>query len=80
MSEPKVMSLRLSQELADELDAVARVEDVSISEAIRAAVHRYIATCRSNQAFKERLKERLEEDREVLERLTREIGETGKEN
>ena len=34
MSETKVMSLRLSQELADELDAVARVEDVSVSAAI----------------------------------------------
>lgn len=70
MSDTKVMSLRLSQDLADELAAVAHVEDVSISAAIRAAAHRYVATCRSNQAFKERLKKRLEEDREVLERLT----------
>jgi len=69
MSETKVMSLRLSQELADELAAVAHVEDVSISAAIRAAVHRYVATCRSSQAFKKRLKQRLEEDREILERL-----------
>jgi metal-responsive CopG/Arc/MetJ family transcriptional regulator len=80
MSETKVMSLRLSQELADELDAVARVEDVSVSAAIRAAAHHYIATCRSSQAFKKRLKTRLEEDREVLERLSGEKGAAGKEN
>jgi metal-responsive CopG/Arc/MetJ family transcriptional regulator len=77
MSDSKVMSLRLPQELADELHAVARTEDVSVTEAIRAAIHRYIATCRSSQAFKERLKKRLEEDREVLERLAGEIGGTG---
>jgi predicted transcriptional regulator len=69
MSDTRVMSLRLSQELADELVAVAHVEGVSVSAAIRAAVHRYVATCRSNQAFIERLKKRLEEDREILERL-----------
>jgi Arc/MetJ-type ribon-helix-helix transcriptional regulator len=80
MSATKVMSLRLAQELADELAAVAHVEDVSVSEAIRASLHRYIATCRSSQAFKERLKKRLEEDREVLERLSAEIGEPKKGN
>ncbi len=70
MNDTKVMSLRLSRELADELAALARVEDVSISEAIRAAIHRYIANCGSNKAFKDRLRKRLEEDREFLERLS----------
>jgi len=40
MSETKVRTLRLSQELEDELDAVARVEDVSISEAPQDVSHR----------------------------------------
>ncbi|MGN6217416.1 MAG: ribbon-helix-helix domain-containing protein [Solirubrobacterales bacterium] len=66
----KAISVRFSEKMAKELDALARAEGVPVSEAIRAAVHRYIATCRSNQAFKERLKKRLEEDRELLERLS----------
>ena len=69
MNESKVMSLRLSEELAAEVATVARVEGVSISEAIRAALYRYISTRRNEQDFKERLRRRLEEDREILERL-----------
>ena len=69
MNETKVMSLRLSKELAAELANVARIEEVTISEAIRAAIYRYIATRRTDEDFKKRLKKRLEEDREILERL-----------
>jgi len=69
VNESKVMSLRLSEELAAEVATVARVEGVSISEAIRAALYRYISTRCTEEDFKKRLKKRLEEDREVLERL-----------
>jgi Arc/MetJ-type ribon-helix-helix transcriptional regulator len=65
----KVMSLRLPQELADEVRAVARTDEASVSETIRAAIYRYVTVRRSERDFKERLKKRLEEDREVLERL-----------
>ena len=63
------MSLRLSEELADEIAAVARTDDVPVTEAIREAIADHIAARRADKAFKERLKKRLEEDREVLERL-----------
>lgn len=63
------MSLRLPEELADEIAAVARTDDVAVTEAIREAIGAHIATRRADKAFKERLKKRLEEDREVLERL-----------
>jgi antitoxin component of RelBE/YafQ-DinJ toxin-antitoxin module len=69
MNESKVMSLRLSEELAAEVAAVARVEGVTVSEAIRAALYRYITTRRNDEDFKVRLKKRLEEDREILEKL-----------
>jgi hypothetical protein len=65
----KVLSLRLANELAAEVANLARVEDVTISETIRAALYRYISTRRAEEDFKKRLKKRLEEDREVLERL-----------
>lgn len=75
----KVMSLRISGEMAAELDSVARIEEVPVSEAIRAAINRYIATCRADPAFRERLRKQLEKDREVLERLASGRGGGSKE-
>jgi hypothetical protein len=65
----KVMSLRVSEEVAAELHALAWIEGVSVSETIRAAIHRYTATCRADQSFRERLRKRLDEERQALERL-----------
>jgi Arc/MetJ-type ribon-helix-helix transcriptional regulator len=65
----KVMSLRLPEKLAAELAAVARGDDMPVSETIRKAIENHIADRRADTAFKERLKQRLEEDREVFERL-----------
>lgn len=69
MNETTVMSLRLAKELAKEIAAVARVEGVTVSATIRAAIYRYIATRRTDENFKKLLRQRLEEDREVLEHL-----------
>lgn len=68
----KVMSLRLSKGLATQVAIVARVERVTVSEAIRAAVYRYITARGTDESFKKLLTERLEEDRELLETLARE--------
>jgi metal-responsive CopG/Arc/MetJ family transcriptional regulator len=65
----KVISLRLPEKLAAELAVVARADDMPVSEAIRKAIEEYIAARGTDQAFKQRLKQRLEEDREVLRRL-----------
>lgn len=69
MNDTHVMSLRLPPELADEIRAVARADGVSISETMRAAMYRYVTARRSEEDFKERLRKRLEEDRQMLERL-----------
>jgi hypothetical protein len=63
------MSLRLPEDKAAELAAVARTDDMPISEAVRLAIDNHIAARRADTEFQERLKKRLEEDREVLERL-----------
>jgi antitoxin component of RelBE/YafQ-DinJ toxin-antitoxin module len=76
----KLTSLRLDEELATELKAVARAEGVPVSEAIRAALYQYIATCRADPGFKARFQKQLEEEREALERLAREFGGAGQEN
>jgi Arc/MetJ-type ribon-helix-helix transcriptional regulator len=65
----KVMSVRLPVDLADEIAAVARADEVSVSEAIRAAIYRHIATRRADERFQTRLREQMERDREVSERL-----------
>lgn len=65
----KITSLRLDEELATELKAVARAEGVPVSEAIRAALYQYIATCRADPGFQARFQKQLEEEREALERL-----------
>jgi predicted transcriptional regulator len=65
----KATSLRLEEELATELRAVARAEGVPVSEAVRAALYQYITSCRADPAFQARFQKQLEEEREALERL-----------
>lgn len=65
----KATSLRLSPELAAELAAVARAQGVTISEVVRAAVSDHIASVRSDDRFQARLREQMNKDRELLERL-----------
>jgi predicted DNA-binding protein len=67
----KAMSLRLPADQAAELEAVARADEMPVSEAVREAIDAHIAARRADKDFQKRLKRRLEEDREVLERLAR---------
>ncbi len=69
LEDTKVMSLRVPEELAAEMAYVCRVDEVSVSEGIRAAIYRHIAARRADKGFQARLREQLEKDREVLERL-----------
>lgn len=69
MNNGRAISVRMPDELAEQIDAMARAEGVSASEVMRAAAHRYIGTRRADQDFKERLRKRLEEDAEILKRL-----------
>ncbi len=65
----KATTIRIDDELKAEVDAVARADDVPASEVIRAALYRYIAERKSDPQFQARLRELLEKDREVIERL-----------
>jgi Arc/MetJ-type ribon-helix-helix transcriptional regulator len=53
----KMTSLRLPADLAAELSAVARAEGVSISDVVRAAIGKHIATRRVDESFQARLRE-----------------------
>jgi Arc/MetJ-type ribon-helix-helix transcriptional regulator len=65
----KNMTLRLPSEQAAELEAVARADGVSVSDAVRQAIVEHIDRRRQDKKFKARLRRIIEEDREVLERL-----------
>jgi Arc/MetJ-type ribon-helix-helix transcriptional regulator len=71
MTDRKNMTLRLPAEQADELEAVARAEGISVSDAVREAITEHIALKRKDKAFRERLHAVMERDREILERLAR---------
>lgn len=64
----KVMSLRLPEDIAAEIAAVARADGIPVSQAIREAIDNHIAARSADEAFKERLKKRLAEDQKILKR------------
>ena len=67
----KNMTLRLSGEQAAELEAIARIDDISVSDAVREAIAAHIERRRNDAAFRDRLRRFMDEEREVLERLAR---------
>ena len=71
MSQGKSMTLRLSPEQAEELEAIARAEGLSVSDEVREAIAEHIARKRKDDDFRDRLRAVMERDREILERLAR---------
>ncbi len=65
----KAMSLRLHEEQASELEAIARVEGVTVTDLVREAIRIQIAAKRADQDFQARLKKRIKQDKEALKRL-----------
>lgn len=65
----KVMTVRLSENLAAELAIVARTDDKPVSESVREAIERHIAARRADKDFQRRLKKRVEQEREIVNRL-----------
>jgi predicted transcriptional regulator len=66
---PKTMTLRLSDDLAADLEAMARVDDVPVSEAIRVAIDERIKARRDDKQFQARLRRLMAENQRALERL-----------
>lgn len=65
----KVMTVRISEDLAAELAVVARTDEMPVSESVRVAIERHIASRRGDKDFQRRLKKRLEQEHEILKRL-----------
>lgn len=68
---PKTMTLRLSDEQAADLEAMARVDDVPVSEAIRIAIDERLRARRTDKQFQARLRRLMAENQRALERLAR---------
>jgi predicted DNA-binding protein len=66
MKPAKAMTIRLSAEQAEALEAVARVDARPVSEIIRAAITEHIDQRKQDPAFQENLKDRLDRTRRLL--------------
>ena len=68
---PKTMTLRLTDDQAELLEAMARVDGTPVSEAVRAAIDERIAVRRKDTEFQARLRRIMEQNQSALERLAR---------
>ncbi len=69
MSKSRVTTIRQPEDQADELEFVARVDGIPASELIRDAIADYLAARRADPEFLDRLRARIEADKEILARL-----------
>lgn len=69
MTDTRITTIRQPVQQADEVELAARVEGVAASEFIRDAIAAHLAARRADPDFQARLRERLEADREILQRL-----------
>ncbi len=69
MPETKVTTIRQDADQHAELEAVAQVEGVPVSKIVRDAISEALAQRRSDPEFQGRLKQHLEDNRRILERL-----------
>jgi len=63
--------VRLPDELAADAEAVARAEGTSLNETIKDALAEAVERRRKDPEFKKRLRDIVEQDRELLERLAK---------
>jgi hypothetical protein len=66
MKPVKAMTIRLTTEQAEALETVATVEELPVSEVIRAAIDQHIDTRKKDPVFQDSLKERLARARKLL--------------
>lgn len=65
------MTLRLPEETAANIEAVARADEMPVSKAVRDAIDAHVDKRRKDKEFKERLARMMRENQEVLDRLSK---------
>jgi metal-responsive CopG/Arc/MetJ family transcriptional regulator len=73
----KVMTVRIDEEMAAELATVARIDEMPVSDAVRDAIAKHIASRRTDPEFKKRIRELIEEDSKTMRRLAGEEPQKG---
>lgn len=68
---PKQTTVRLPDELADQAEAVARVQGTSVNQLMIDSLRSEIERVRADDDFTSRAKRLLERDKELLERLAK---------
>ena len=68
---PKQTTVRLPDDLAEEAEAVARVQGTSLNALIVDSLSTAIDRIRNDKAFTSRARELLKRDEELLDRLAR---------
>lgn len=66
---PKQTTVRLPDDLADQAEAVARAQGMSVNQLIISALHIEIDRVKGDADFQSRVKRLVERDREILDRL-----------
>lgn len=67
----KNLTVRLPDDLAADAEAVARAEGTSLNETIKDALADAVERRRKDPEFKKRLRDIVQQDRELLERLAK---------
>jgi predicted transcriptional regulator len=67
----KTITVRLSDDLAADAEALARVEGKSLNETVKQSLAEAVAQRRKDPEFKARVARIIEEDKELLERLAK---------
>ena len=67
----KQTTVRLPDELADQAEAVARIQDTSMNQLIIDSLTKEIDRVRADDDFTNRARRLLERDKELLERLAK---------
>lgn len=65
----KVLTIRIDDDFAEQLDAVARVNQRPTSEEVRAALHHHVRGMMADEAFRSRLRESIQRNQEILASL-----------
>jgi len=68
MKSPKAMTIRLSEEQAEELETVATVENRPVSEIIRAAIASHVEQRKQDPAFQSSLRDRILRAQRLLQK------------
>lgn len=67
----RARTLRLPLDQAQELEAIAGVDEVSVNEEIRRAIAALIEARRQDADFRKRLQDSIDRNKEILECLAR---------